>query len=233
MTVNYYDNSKERVPCILVLDASWSMNEVGSNGKKRIQELNEGLVAFEKAITTDERARERVQVCIVIVGGPTDKAEVLMDWTDASYFEAFPLSASGGTPLAEGILLGLEMARTGSAELNTAGLSNKRPWMFVISDGEPTSRNKIWEEAISAVIEAQEKKEVLVYPVGVDGADIEKLSELITPGDKSKQVGVQILSSMNFKTYFKWISDSLSKAQDGFRPDPLDIKSHMSTEDND
>lgn len=239
MKVDYYDNANERVPCILVLDASWSMNERDSNGKKRIQELNEGLSAFQKAITTDEKAKYRVQVCIVIVGGPTDKAEVLMEWTDAKYFEAFPLEASGGTPLAEGISIGLEMARSGTAAANTAGLAVQTPWMFVISDGEPTSRKRLWEDTISEIIEAQEKKEILVYPVGVDGADIEKLSELITPSDKDKNIAVQTLSSTDFKAYFKWISDSLSEAQDRVRPDPTDFRSdptdysrYMSTKDN-
>ena len=204
MTVDYIDNPNQRTPCVLVLDASWSMEETVSNGRSRIDQLNEGLVAFEKAITEDDTALGRVQISIVVVGGPNNDADVMMDWTDAFSFQAFPLSAGGGTPLAEGLVKGLEMVEIGKQHLQTAAISYTRPWMIVISDGEPTSDNRDWNEAVSKVLDAEKNKKVVVFPVGVDGANLRKLGEI------SSEKPAASLSTVNFEEFFVWLSSSLS-----------------------
>ena len=102
MTVDYVNNPNQRTPCVLVLDAYWSMSSKTSSGKTRIEQLNEGLHELENALKSDPTALTRVQLSIVIVGGPNSQAELLMDWTDANNFTAFDLIPDGNTPLAEG-----------------------------------------------------------------------------------------------------------------------------------
>jgi len=46
-TVDYTSNPNQRTPCLLILDASGSMDTVGASGKSRIQALNEGIKALE------------------------------------------------------------------------------------------------------------------------------------------------------------------------------------------
>ena len=219
MTVDYIDNPNQRTPCVLVLDASWSMNETVSNGNRRIDQLNEGLVAFEKAITEDDTALGRVQISIVIVGGPNGEAEVMMDWTDAVSFQAFPLSAGGGTPLAEGLIKGLEMVEVGKRNLTNAGIGYTRPWMIVISDGEPTSRRNDWNDAISKVLDAESDNKVVVFPVGVEGASLEKLGEI------SSQRPVASLSTTKFDEFFLWLSSSLGVVSRSRPGDELNLPS--------
>lgn len=97
MAVDYSGNPNQRTPCLLILDASGSMDSIGSKGKTRIAELNEGISTLEHALKHDDAAISRVQLGIVSVGGPSNSAEVLMDWTDAVHFSAFPLKAAGWT----------------------------------------------------------------------------------------------------------------------------------------
>ena len=203
MTVDYVNNTNQRTPCVLVLDASYSMGAKTSSGKSRIEELNEGIKELENALKSDTTALTRVQLSVVAVGGPTQSAEMLMDWTDASNFTAFELSNGGSTPLAEGLNIALELIETSKENLRANGISYTRPWMIVISDGEPTSSNNSWEAAISATQTAVADRKVEIFAIAVEGASEQKLNDIANrPCAK--------LSGMKFKELFVWLSDSLS-----------------------
>jgi uncharacterized protein YegL len=203
MTVDFINNSNQRTPCVLILDASYSMNQTTSTGKTRMEELNAGMIELEKALKADAAAISRVQVCVVVVGGPSNSAELMLDWTDAANFQAFAIKADGSTPLAEGLEIGLKMVELAKKNLNGAGLSCTRPWMMVISDGVPTSCSADWEKAVAKTKLAEQNKQVEVFTIGVEGADLTKLSQISNrPATK--------LSGMKFKELFVWLSDSLS-----------------------
>jgi uncharacterized protein YegL len=158
MTVDYSGNANQRTPCVLILDASGSMTTTGSRGKTRIQELNEGIKTLEEALKSDDAAISRVQLGIVSVGGPSNSAEVLMDWTDVENFEAFPLTADGTTPLGTGVRLGLKMIEQIKTDLKTNGINYTRPWMMIITDGEPTDSDSEWNEYVYLPLLAAKRK---------------------------------------------------------------------------
>jgi uncharacterized protein YegL len=205
MTVDYVNNPNQRTPCVLILDASYSMSTKTSSGKTRIQLLNEGLQEFEKALKSDSTALTRVQVSIVLVGGPNSKAELLMDWTDANYFTAFNLKEGGNTPLAEGLEIGLDLVETSKVNLRQNGISYTRPWMFVMSDGEPTSDRAIWKKAAENCKRAINDKKLMIFPIGIDSAsgNAQKLNEI---SDKP----CLNMEGTKFNEFFVWLSDSLS-----------------------
>lgn len=203
MTVDFINNSSQRTPCVLVLDASWSMKEKTTTGRTRIDELNAGIEELERALKSDDAAISRVQLCVVIVGGPGGSAELMLDWTDAGNFQSFPISADGGTPLAEGLEIGLEMIEISKRNLKGAGISYTRPWMMVISDGEPTSSSSNWKRVIELTNLAEQNRQVEIFTIGVEGANLSVLSEI------SSRPAIQ-LAGMKFKELFLWLSDSLS-----------------------
>ncbi len=205
MTVDYTGNPNQRTPCVLVLDASGSMNTKGSKGKARIEELNEGIRTLEQALKSDDAAISRVQLGIVSVGGPSNSADVLMDWTDAEQFQAFPLTADGSTPLGIGIQLGLRMVDQIKQDLRGAGINYTRPWMMIITDGEPTDSGEDWNKAVQECKGAESAKRVEVFTIGVEGANIAKLSQL------SNRPPV-MLDGLKFNELFLWLSSSLSAA---------------------
>jgi uncharacterized protein YegL len=203
--VDYSSNPNQRTPCLLVLDASGSMDTIGASGKSRIQALNEGIKALEKSLRDDDTALTRVQLAIVSVGGPTNDAEIMMDWTDANNFQAFPLTTGGATPLGKGIDLALGMIEDGKLQLKQAGISYTRPWMMVISDGEPTDDRSAWNTATQLCKAAEIDKKVEVFCIGVEGANLKTLGELCLKPPL-------MLDGVKFKELFVWLSSSLSAA---------------------
>ena len=139
----------------------------------------------------------------MIVGGPNSTAEMLMDWTDANHFSAFNLKEGGNTPLAEGLELGLDLIENAKANLKTNGISYTRPWMFVMSDGEPTSNIKDWERVSEACKEAIKDKKVMIFPIAVDSSSDGKLNDISDKPCLKMEV-------TKFNEFFVWLSDSLS-----------------------
>ena len=204
MTVNI-NNPNQRTPCVLVLDASGSMSTITSTGRTRLEELNVGLKAFEVALKSDDAALGRVQVAIVVVGGPANTADVMMDWTDAINFVAFPLSSGGETPLGRGMIVALDMIEHVKRNLDLAGISYTRPWVMVMSDGEPTDKAPDWSAAVAAARTAESSKKAEIFTIGVEGANLAKLGELASRPPLT-------LAGMKFRELFVWLSTSLSAA---------------------
>lgn len=199
------NNPNQRTPCVLILDASGSMDILTNTGKSRIDELNAGLQSLREAIQADDAAYSRVTLSIVMVGGPRSSAELLMDWTDAEDFETFKMNAGGGTPLGDGMLLGLKLVEEAKTELKSAGISYTRPWIIVISDGEPTDDRDVWSKAVLETQKAESERKVEVFVIGVQGAKLETLGKL------SRRPAIA-LEGVKFKELFVWLSDSLSAA---------------------
>jgi len=198
-------NPNQRTPCVLVLDASGSMDTVTPTGRSRMEELNAGLEALQEAIRSDDAAYSRVCIAIVVVGGQRSAAELMLDWTDAESFETFKMSAGGGTPLGAGMLMALELVEEAKRELRSAGITYTRPWIIAISDGEPTDDPSLWSKAISETQKAELDRKAEVFVVGVQGANLETLGKL------SNRPAIA-LEGIKFKELFVWLSDSLAAA---------------------
>ena len=216
--VDYSSNPNQRTPCVLVLDASLSMSSETSSGKSRIELLNDGIKALEQALKEDETALTRVQLAIVIVGGPTEDAEIMMDWTDVGHFTAFPLTTGGMTPLGKGVQIGLDLVAEGKENLRAAGISYTRPWMFVMSDGAPTDPSHIWEASARECYQAEVDKKVEIFCIGVEGANMDTLGEL-------SEKPALMLDGVKFQELFQWLSESLSAASRSRPGDKLQLPS--------
>ncbi len=200
--VDYSANPNQRTPCVLVLDASYSMESKGPGGKTAIAALNEGLRALEGHLRADDTALTRVQLAIVRVGGPPNDADILMDWTDAANFSAFELGSGGTTPLGQGLQIALDLVEDGKSALRSNGISYTRPWMMVISDGQPTDV-EIWEKVTEECRRAEADRKVEIYAIGVAGADMDKLAEI------SASRPPVMLQGIKFSELFVWLSASL------------------------
>lgn len=200
----YHKNPAQRTPCMLVLDASGSMDEiVPATGRKRIDELNQGLALLQQELLNDDTAAQRVQLAIVCVGGPAGDADLLMDWTDAMQFQPPKLAAGGLTPLGQGMRLALQHVDQQKKLLKSMGIGYTRPWVMVISDGEPTDDPQVWQAVTQECRAAEDSKQCVIYPIGVADANMAALQQLSsTPALK--------MAEARFREYFQWLSSSLS-----------------------
>lgn len=86
------------------------------------------------------------------------------------------LDASGNTPLGEAILEVLPRIEERRKSIRATGLSVKRPILFVITDGEPSTNAYI--EARRKLSEAEQARHLLFFGIGTYGADKELLAKL-------------------------------------------------------
>ena len=98
--IGLLDNQQQRLPCVLVLDSSYSMTGAP------IEELNKGLKVFENELKNDEDACKKVQIMVIKCSG--NKPIIMSDWTDAEEFSSPKMVASGNTPLGEACELAAE-----------------------------------------------------------------------------------------------------------------------------
>lgn len=198
------NNPSQRTPCLLILDASASMQTREPDGRTRIGLLNDGLRAFHSALLSDPIALARVQIAAVNAGGPIGMPRFFMDWTDASEFEPFEMMAESDTPLGEALLVALDGLDAHKSELRRNGISYTRPWMMVLTDGEPTDSPATWTRARDAVRAAEAAGNLEVFPIAIGSANVIKLSE----------VSVRPALNMNavrFREFFVWLSSSLGQ----------------------
>ena len=192
--VEFADNTNERTPCVLVLDCSGSMRG------EPIKQLNVGLKALETELKDDIDASSRVQLLIIKSFGK-DEAVVSSDWIDAMNFTAPTMEASGLTPLGKAMELALQKIEEQKCLYDSCGITSKRPWIFLISDGEPTDYD--WEIIAKKCRTAQDNKRVVIHAVGTQEANLEKLGKFSTISPKR-------LTGLKFTEFFLWLSRSVS-----------------------
>lgn len=192
--VEFADNANERTPCVLVLDCSGSMRG------EPIKQLNAGLKALERELKEDIDASSRVQLLIIKAFGK-DEAIISSDWTDAMNFEAPTMEAGGLTPLGKAMELALKKIEEQKCLYDSCGITSKRPWIFLISDGEPTDYD--WEFVAKECRKAQDHKKVVIHAVGTQGANLDKLAKFSTISPKR-------LTGLKFTEFFLWLSRSVS-----------------------
>ncbi len=190
-----FDNSnpEARCPCVLLLDTSGSMSGVP------IQELNQGLEAFQNALIQDELAMLRVEVALITFGPVT----VVQEFITANQFKPPQLTATGDTPMAAAIHLALDKLSHRKQLYKQSGTSYYRPWIFLVTDGSPTDEESVWLSATQRVREEEQKKRVAFFSVGVEGADMDRLQQL------SNRQPIK-LKGLSFREMFVWLSSSLT-----------------------
>jgi uncharacterized protein YegL len=190
------DNTEQRTPLVLVLDCS------GSMAGAPIEQLNAGLKLLEEELKSDAIAAKRVRLLLVEFGG-NDAVNVVGDWQDAMDFTAPVLEANGTTPTGQAVELALDKIEEQKQQFKSAGVAYTRPWLFLMSDGNPTDA---WEQAADRCRQAEGANKVAVFPLAVGpGADAAAMGEFSSKG----VAAVKQLDGLKFRELFLWLSASM------------------------
>lgn len=190
--VQLAENPDPRAPCLLLLDTSASM------GGEPIRALNEGLQVFRQDLMQDELARRRVEIALLTFGaGGVREAQ---NFVTAEQWSPPELTAGGSTPMGLALSRGLELLRKRKDMYREAGLQYFRPWLFLITDGEPTDE---YTEAARLVRQEDSVNGLSFFVVGVERANMDKLAEIAAPGRPPLK-----LRGLEFAELFLWLSQS-------------------------
>lgn len=191
----------EKLLCVVILDGSSSMSD-----NDAIQELNDGLRALVEDLKKDPRASRSVRILLLRVGDVSDGgtgAEILLPWTDVADVSAnLPyVRADGLTPLGAGARLALQEIEQEKARLRKLGSPLLRPWVFIISDGQPNDEG--WKEAAQDCCTAEASRRINVLPIGTEHADLASLA-LFSQSNRP-----EVVRKARFSELFVWLSGTL------------------------
>jgi len=190
----FADNPEPRCPVVLLLDISGSMSG------RPIAQLNAGLATFKQEIEQDATASLRVEVAIITFGSTP---ELLQDFITIDQFHPPNLSTSGTTSMGSAIQMALREIENRKIEYKNSGTQYYQPWVFLITDGEPTDS---WQSAAQQVRQADADRKISFYAVGVQGANMGILSQIAPPNTPPLK-----LDGLRFADLFRWLSDSMKR----------------------
>ena len=193
----FVDNPENRFPVVLLLDTSISMSG------QPIEELNRGILVFKEDLLRDTQASLSVEVAIVTFG----PVQLMQDFVTIDRFQPPILEARGKTPMGEGIEYAIDLLEARKQTYKENGIQYYRPWIFMITDGAPTDS---WSYAAVRVKEAERKRRLVFFAVGVKGADLSTLREISTPEHPPV-----MLNGLDFGSLFVWLSTSMKRVSTG------------------
>ena len=193
--VEFAENPEPRCPCVLLLDTSGSMQGMP------IEALNQGLLSFKDELTKSSLASRRVEVAIITFDS---NVNVVQDFVTADQFNPPILTAQGLTTMGSGINKALDIIQERKAQYRANGIAYYRPWVFMITDGEPQGEMDDIVEQASRRLQADEaNKRVAFFTVGVENANMARLNQIAVRTPLK-------LQGLNFVEMFVWLSASMS-----------------------
>jgi uncharacterized protein YegL len=193
-----------RCLCVLVLDISGSMSG------DPINELNHGLERFKDEVKSDEFLSERLELGIVTFESQVDVA--MLPTLFLSIHENLPkLESKGNTKLVDGVRKAIFITQGRKEYYRKQGLNFYRPWIFLITDGEPDGDQDV-NGLAKEIAEGEDGAHFIFWAVGVKDANIEKLKLIC------HQRGPVKLQQLKFMDLFIWLKNSfdvVSKSHQG------------------
>ena len=123
---------------------------------------------------------------------------------DGLYCYKAPFRLLGGTKTSEGIDLALDEIEKRKQMYRDNGIDYFRPWLFLITDGEPTEHQEVVNDMSRRLKDADSQKRVAAFSVGVEGANMDMLAR-ISPRRPL------MLKGLDFSSMFVWLSQSMSR----------------------
>jgi uncharacterized protein YegL len=192
--VEYIENPEARLACVLLLDTS------GSMAGQPIVKLNTSFAAFIQTMRKNEIAALRIDIAVISFG---TEVHIMQEFTSPSEIRPVYFKARGTTGMGRALQSALEMLLKRKELYAQNGIPYYRPWLFLITDGTPTDD---WQEAAKQVRQGAAAGEFHFFGVGVEGADMETLSQIATPNTPPLK-----LRGLDFQSLFLWLSSSLVK----------------------
>lgn len=194
--IEFAENPEPRCPCVLLLDTSGSMAGAPINA------LNEGLRTFKHALNQDNLAKKRTEVAVVTFD---TEVKVVQDFVTVEHFEPPTLTTGGLTYMGFGINKAVDMIQNRKSRYQEHAISYYRPWVFIITDGQPSGEpEEIVERGAQRIKDEEANKSIAFFAVGVENANMTRLRQIVVRTPLK-------LKGLSFQEMFLWLSASMQK----------------------
>lgn len=203
------ENYEQKCLCVLVLDVSGSMHG------KPIEELNKGLQDFYNEISSDETTKQRLEVSLITFN------QIVRTVQEPALVENFimpQLEANGSTALVNAVNQAIDKVDARKQWYKSTGQAYYRPWIVLMTDGEPDSDQDV-DTLAQRIKQDTVNKRYAFLPIGVEGANMQVL-------DKIKgNIPPMKLQGTKFSSFFKWLSASMGTVVTANEGQQVDLSS--------
>ena len=187
------ENYEQKCLCVLVLDVSGSMRG------KPIAELNQGLKDFYQEISADETTKQRLEIALIEFNSTVKNtlSPALVD-----NFTMPELEANGSTAMVDAVNAAIDLVADRKAWYKDTNQNYYRPWIILMTDGEPDTDQDINTLAQRIQNDTAQKRYAFM-PIGVEGANMKILDQI------KGNIPPMKLQGTKFSAFFKWLSASM------------------------
>lgn len=233
------ENYEQKCLCVLVLDLSGSMNEivdsstaqetgktifmdgksynVVTGGISKLDKLVEGLQSFYADIAEDESLSQKIEIAIVAFG---DKVNLIQSPSLIYDIQLPEFSADGDTALVDAVYEAIDIVDKRKKWYKSTNQPYYRPWIILITDGEPSEGQDISSLASKIKKETSELKYAFI-PIGVDNANMQVLKSI------EGQIHAVKLKGTKFLSFFKWLTNSMETVISKNESSSVDLEEDM------
>lgn len=194
--IEFVENADPRAPTCIVLDCSDSMSQkFEGEVRSPLEALNGALDTLVAEIHNDMLSRRRVELSFIPYGTQVAEPTPFSTIDDIIVPELVPM---GITNTGAALTKALDHLEERKNEYKANGVSYFMPTLYLISDG--LSMDDLGPVS-QRIKELQTNKKLSFFAIGVEGADLEQLSQI---GNRPA-LGLQ---GIKFNELFEWISQS-------------------------
>ena len=197
------ENYSQKCCVALVLDTSSSM--AGDS----IDQLNYGIQNFIREIMADKpNLGQKLELGIITFD--TDVRRV-SEPKLAEFINFKPLAVNGTTMMVNGVREGIKMVSQRKQWYKSTGQMYFRPWVIMITDGDPDSDQQGELPKLAAEIrQGMDDEDFWFMAIGVTGAKMSTL-EFIS----HEKMEPRKLSGLKFSEFFRWLSSTIADVAKG------------------
>lgn len=228
------ENYEQKCLCVLVLDVSGSMNQVIDDtgivytgkqatidgkvynivegGISKLDNLNSGLKDFYDEISSDDTTSQRLEVAIITFN---NQVKCIQEPSLISNMDMPVLEADGETALVDAVNEAIDLVAARKAWYKQTNQTYYRPWIILMTDGEPDADQDV-DTLAERIKQDANNKRYAFLPIGVDNANMAVLQKL------QGNIPAMKLNGTKFSSFFKWLSASMGtvvQAEEGQKVD--------------
>jgi uncharacterized protein YegL len=202
---------KTRFPVILVLDSSGSM--AGS----RINEINAGLSYLRLGLQGYRNGKTAVNDVVDASNLPLSKLDLAVIQFDSNVNVIQPFSkienflpptlvAQGTTSMGKAIMKAIELTKTQKQLYQSLDIEWYRPWIFLVTDGEPTDMQQgdfLWNQVTKCIQDGEDNKDFMFFSVGIGQTNFQFLKSISPQNRPPLKMKEGSINKM-----FKWLGES-------------------------